>query len=175
MRIRSWLAVSLLVTLPAAATARPQSADYPTDGWKTPTTLDKLPAADVDALLRAGGYTRTAEGWSGCDGMAQVSPAESRIADLNGDGRPEAVIVSTGLPCYGGTETGFHILTPVAGGWKTITDEPGVPTFLDARGAEGFPDIEVGGPGFCFPVERWDGHEYRMIRRQYDGKPCTGD
>ena len=35
-----------------------------------------------------------------------------------------------------------------------------------------WPDISVGGPGFCFPVERWNGKEYKLNRFEYEGKRC---
>jgi hypothetical protein len=38
--------------------------------------------------------------------------------------------------------------------------------------AGGWPDISVGGTGFCFPVERWNGREYKHQRWDYEGKPC---
>lgn len=37
---------------------------------------------------------------------------------------------------------------------------------------DGWPDISVGGPGFCFPVERWNGKEYKLHRFEYEGKRC---
>ena len=53
-----------------------------------------------------------------------------------------------------------------------MTRNTGVLTFLDARGTGGWPDISVGGPGFCFPVERWDGKEYNVRGYEYEGKAC---
>ena len=59
-----------------------------------------------------------------------------------------------------------------------MAQETGIPMFLDQHGAEGYPDIEVGGPGTCFPVERWNGKSYRLVGARYDddgkgkGKPC---
>ena len=35
------------------------------------------------------------------------------------------------------------------------------------------PELEVGGPGFCFPVLRWNGRAFAPSRHAYDGKPCT--
>ena len=43
-----------------------------------------------------------------------------------------------------------------------MAQETGIPMFLAERGAENYPDIEVGGPGACFPVERWNGQSYRL-------------
>ena len=58
------------------------------------------------------------------------------------------------------------------GSWRRVAGGPGVPAFLGTKGAEGWPDIEVGGPGFCFPVERWNGRQYVLHRHQYGGRPC---
>ena len=35
--------------------------------------------------------------------------------------------------------------------------------FLET-GYEDFPDIEIGGPGFCFPIWRWNGEKYEFKR-----------
>jgi hypothetical protein len=34
------------------------------------------------------------------------------------------------------------------------------------------PSIDIGGPGFCFPVQRWNGREYRLHGYQHEGKVC---
>ena len=95
------------------------------------------------------------------------------MRDLNGDGLPEAVITEGGTYCYGNTGTGFRIVSKQkAGGWRLITAETGIPTFLATKGVGGWPDIEIGGPGFCFPVHRWNGKAYAPARFQYEGKPC---
>jgi hypothetical protein len=58
------------------------------------------------------------------------------------------------------------------GGWKLIYDETGIAEFLPTKGVGGWPDISVGGPGFCFPVMRWTGQAYVRNRFAYEGKPC---
>jgi hypothetical protein len=58
------------------------------------------------------------------------------------------------------------------GSWKRIAAAQGIPTFLGTKGAGDWPDIEVGGPGFCFPVQRWNGREYVLHHHSYEGKPC---
>ena len=55
---------------------------------------------------------------------------------------------------------GFWLVSKVTnGGWRLITGGPGIPEFLKTKGVGGWPDLLVGGPGFCFPVERWNGKE----------------
>lgn len=48
----------------------------------------------------------------------------------------------------------------------------GILSILNTKGSGNWPDIEIGGPGFCFPVERWNGRQYALHRQQYEGKPC---
>ena len=68
---------------------------------------------------------------------------------------------------------GYWLLSRQAnGGWKLMNANQGIAGFLKAKGVGGWPDIEVGGPGFCFPVLRWNGSAYRFNRHQYEGKAC---
>ena len=153
----------------------PTGGSYPTDGWKSPVKFAQLSPAEQASIMKAAGYKRVGKAWKGCDGSSSVDKDGVEIKDLNGDGRPEAVITASGYECYGNSGQGFTVLRAVPGGWKTMADETGIPTFLKARGAERYPDIEIGGPGTCFPVERWNGKSYRVIGGRTDddeGKPC---
>ena len=59
-----------------------------------------------------------------------------------------------------------------SGQWKLLYRSTGMAEFLPTRGVGKMPDLSVGGPGFCFPVLRWNGKAYVQNRYQYDGKPC---
>src|SRR5690606_29307132 len=37
--------------------------------------------------------------------------------------------------------------------WKLMLQIPEMPTVLSSKGADGWPDIELGGQGFCFPAQ----------------------
>jgi hypothetical protein len=135
-----------------------------------------LSPADEAAAFRAAGFTRTADQWQACGdpGTASYTPgAIDSVADLNGDGRPEAFVSEGSTFCFGSTEVGYALVSKQAdGSWKLITGGPGIPTPLATKGTGGWPDLEIGGPGFCFPVERWNGREYQLNRLQYEGKSC---
>ncbi|HPR05252.1 MAG TPA: hypothetical protein PLI17_01310 [Denitromonas sp.] len=136
-----------------------------------------LSAADQAAAFKAAGFTLRGGQWrSDCDdpGTPSYSPGNiDQVLDLNGDGRPEAVITEGGTYCYGMTGSGFWIVSQQAGGgWQKITASVGLPGFLDSKGVGGWPDIEIGGPGFCFPVQRWNGKAYALHRHEYEGKRC---
>jgi len=83
------------------------------------------------------------------------------------------VVTDDGTYCYGLTGMAFTLLSKQANGsWRVMTGSTGIAEFLKTRGVGGWPDILVGGPGFCFPVERWNGKEYTLHRFEYEGKRC---
>ncbi len=136
-----------------------------------------VPAAEQAAIFKAAGFTRAGGKWhTDCDqpDSGYYGPGEiETYRDLNGDGRPEAVVTEGGSFCYGNTGTGFWLLSKQSNGsWKTLFQSPGMAEFLTTRGMNKMPDISVGGPGFCFSVVRWNGKAYVHNRFQYEGKPC---
>lgn len=127
------------------------------------------------AILKAAGAEQRGGNWVLCaddphGGGAQIE----QVRDFNGDGRPDALVIGQGSFCYGAAEAGYVLLSKQPDGrWKVIENNSGIPEFLATRGKDGWPDISVGGPGFCFPVLRWNGREYAVHRHAYEGKPCT--
>ena len=167
MRLASLLPAAGLMILasPAPATAPPAP------------TRPAIPAAEQAAIFRAAGFARTRGQWRSCDdpGSAGYTPgAIDLYRDVNGDGLPEAVVTEGSAACYGMAETGYVVVSKQRGGtWRRLTGGQGFATFLPGKTPSGWPDIEVGGPGFCFPVERWNGREYALHRYQYEGRRCT--
>ncbi|HTN14443.1 MAG TPA: hypothetical protein VL094_06525 [Sphingomonadaceae bacterium] len=135
-----------------------------------------METADDAAAFAAAGFKLADGDWRGCDdpGTASYVPGQiEQIADLNGDGQPEAVITEGSTFCYGAAGMGYALVSRNgAGQWKLLSKGPGFAGFLKTRGADNWPDLQVGGPGFCFPVLRWDGAAYKLHRREYEGKPC---
>ena len=136
-----------------------------------------VPAAEQAAIFTAAGFKNARGQWrTACDSPDQGSYDPGAIEtyrDLNGDGRPEAVVTEGGTYCYGNTGTGFRLLTKQANGrWRVLHESQGIAEFLKTRGANNMPDMSIGGPGFCFPVVRWNGRTYVQHRFQYEGKPC---
>ncbi len=135
----------------------------------------KLSLADETAAFKAAGYALKGKQWRACnDPTPSYTPgAVEEVRDVNGDGRPEAVITEGSTFCHGNTGVGYSLVSKQAdGSWKLITNGTGILSFLTTKGVGGWPDIEIGGPGFCFPVERWNGQKYVLQRHQYEGKPC---
>lgn len=133
-----------------------------------------LSAQERVAVFKAAGAVARGNKWVICvdDPQAEGAVIES-MRDLNGDGRPEAVVTEGGTYCHGNTGQGFTLLSKQADGkWRKILSETGIPEFLKTRGKDSWPDISIGGPGFCFPVERWNGKAYVLNRFEYEGKRC---
>jgi hypothetical protein len=139
----------------------------------TPADL-ALSEADRQAVFKAAGAVQRKGMWVICADDPKASGAAiETVRDLNGDGRPEAVVTEGGTYCYGDAGTGFQLLSRQADGrWRLMTGGSSMPQFLKTRGAGNWPDISIGGPGFCFPVERWNGKAYAMNRFEYEGRRC---
>jgi hypothetical protein len=87
-----------------------------------------------------------------------------RFLDLDEDGTEE-VIVDSGNTCVSGmTGTSVWLFVKDATGrYRSNLGFPGMIDFLPTSNL-GFPDLLIGGPGFCFPVWRWNGQEYDFLR-----------
>lgn len=140
----------------------------------------KASPAEQAAIYKAAGFVKKAGAWrSACgldDPSASYMPGSiDEYRDINGDGRPDAIVNEGGTFCYGNTGNGYWLLSKQASGaWKVLDRNQGVPEFLKTKGAGGWPDISVGGPGFCFPVLRWNGTSFVRNRMEYQGRRCRG-
>jgi hypothetical protein len=149
--------------------APPSTSSPIAQGAATTKTLD---AADQAAAFKAAGFKKQGSTWRNCDDRSASGSIE-RVADFNGDGLPDAVLVEGGTACYGMTAQAFWLVSKRPdGSWKLMTEGPGIAELLKTKGVDGWPDVSIGGPGFCFPIERWNGKEYKLQRHEYEGKPC---
>lgn len=135
-------------------------------------------AARDSAIFRAAGFVSRNGAWRSPDcadpGSASYTPGTiDFVRDVNGDGLPEALVIEGGTYCYGMAGQAFWLVgSDAKGQWRLMYRDVGIARFLPARGTGGWPDIEVGGPGFCFPILRWNGATYQRHRFAYEGKPC---
>lgn len=133
-------------------------------------TESKVSTKEASQIFKAVGFSKTTDGWDGGCGLGEITTYK----DLNGDGLKEAVISDSSFMCYGNTGVGYYIISKQLNGtWKPIFENMGIPTFLKTKGIDGWPDIENGGPGFCFAVFRWNGNSYEVNRFEYKGAPCS--
>lgn len=89
------------------------------------------------------------------------------IIDLNRDGVNEIfVLVNSNTGCYGFAGGNLVLLVKDKKGQynKNFNFSAGGYKILKTIN-KGFPDIEIGGPGFCFPVWRWNGDKYEYFKK----------
>ncbi len=89
---------------------------------------------------------------------------DAEVVDLNGDGQAEVFTRRYGsMFGMAGVEVELYIKAR-NGQWMPQFGFPGNYKILEAK-AGGYPDIEIQGPGTCFPVWRWKGSAYDIHKR----------
>jgi hypothetical protein len=90
--------------------------------------------------------------------------------DMNKDGQEELFVIQGSSALFGHTGQGFGLYMKDKAG--TYRQQPemggaGIPIILSVKNL-GYPDILIGGPGFEFPVYRWNGRNYAYHRKMKD-------
>lgn len=171
-------ATKTAATAPRGGTGTAISRQHLFDWEEDQTPAAKaLSIADRNALFRAAGMAPVGGGkWTRCtdDTSGRSEAHVGMVEDINGDGRPEALIRDGGSFCNGFAGVNSTVLTRTPNGaWKSMFSSQGFVNFLVSRGVDDYPDIEVDLPGFCYPYWRWNGTEYDLAARLDDkGRPC---
>ncbi len=120
-------------------------------------------SAEQAAIFDTAGFKKVRGQYVRCkDGTSSPSYMPGRIetVDINGDGKPEAWVRESSAFCYGNTAEFFVLLTSESGKWRVVLEAVGIATVMKTK-SQGWPDIEVGGPGLRkFPVYQWNGKSY---------------
>jgi hypothetical protein len=165
-------ALLAIIALPQAAC----SQESPPVDAEASGSANGAQAISEDDIFRAAGFVQEGGNWRKCGdpGTPSYEPgAIMQQGDFNGDGNADAIVSEGSTYCFGMAGLGYTLVSQTpAGEWRVLDERGGIPRFLETRGAEGWPDIQVGGPGFCFPVIRWDGEAWQLHRTEYQGKPC---
>jgi hypothetical protein len=147
----SFLAVVFFVLLP-----QPQSA----------YSAAASPRDDVTIISEAtGGRFKARKGQYFDQNCRESIEYEADVVDLNNDGQPEVFTQVYGS-CWGGM-AGVHMnlfIKDKNGQWQSQFGFTGSYKVLKTKN-KGYPDIEIGGPGFCFPVWRWNGQQYQIHKK----------
>jgi hypothetical protein len=86
--------------------------------------------------------------------------------DMNGDGKEEVFVVFGNSYTSGMTGSSVILFIKDAGGkYQSNLGFPSTtPSMLPSK-SKGYPDLVLGGPGFEFPVWRWNGKTYDYFRK----------
>ncbi len=92
-------------------------------------------------------------------------------SDMNKDGREEIFVVFGNTFTSG--HTGSSVMLFIKDGMGAYTPHlgfPGMAPDVLTTMAKGYPDLLIGGPGFEFPVWRWNGKTYSMLKNVTDSE-----
>ena len=160
------LPLTLVIALVPLALTTACSAQKPSPGAAILFAKDNggLSVADQNLIFESLGMAvdSTGKGFTMCD---QPAGYEVSFSDWNKDGIKE-VLVIFGNSCtsgMAGSSVALFIKHSASAGYSTNLGFPGASADSQSTSNLGYPDLLVGGPGFCFPVWRWDGKEYQFL------------
>jgi hypothetical protein len=114
--------------------------------------LELRPGPDGRSLMFAGD--------SACPPLALPGDVQVQGADLNRDGQPEVIVTLASTCMYGMAGSSVSVFTRHGKRhWKIHNLGTGIAEVLKTHHG-GYADLEIGGPGFCHPVFRWNGSTY---------------
>lgn len=103
------------------------------------------------------------------EGEAYPFDAAVFPVDLNKDGKEEIFIVFGNTYTSGMTGSSVIAYFPgKKGGFDAQLGFPGTTPDVLSTSNLSYPDLLIGGPGFVFPVQRWNGQSYEFYRKVSD-------
>ena len=97
------------------------------------------------------------------------------VTDMNKDGNEEVFIVMESSALYGNTGQDFILyIKNSKGNFERDPDLGGGIAMILVSKNPGYPDIAIGGPGFDFPICRWDGKKYKYLKKLKDADLQSG-
>ena len=92
--------------------------------------------------------------------------AAVEFSDWNGDGNQEVLVIA-GNTCTSGMagSSVFLFIKDSTGTYLPSLGFPASSATPESTANLGYPDLLIGGPGFCFPVWRWDGTAYQFLKQ----------
>jgi hypothetical protein len=97
------------------------------------------------------------------------APVETTVhfEDLNRNGVSEVRVEVASICLFGGTGVGTTLFVRDGSGrFRANLGFPGLVTAMLSSQRGGFPDLRIGGMGFCEAIWGWDGSEYVHIRNE---------
>lgn len=163
--VRASSAWPLLLLVPALLPAACGDASGQEHRLLFPEPESRLPAAAMAEIFAdfSSGLGVSADGSGLEDPYCGDLDVETEVVDLNGDGRFE-VFIAWGNPCTSGM-TGRSLslyLDHDGRGYKQQLGFPAMGWRALEPGAQGWPDLLIGGPGFCQPVWTWRENAYEF-------------
>jgi len=151
---------------PAGAPMEP--ADPPGPALLFAAGHGDLNVAERGQVFGATGLAVAPDGKSLIDGICgEPAGATVEFRDMNADGRQETLVVY-GNSCTSGHtgSTAVLFIRDAAGNLRANLGFPAASADPLPEKNQGYPDLLIGGPGFCFGVWRWNGSAYEYLRNE---------
>jgi len=165
MRIMTWLAIC--AALATTACAAQEAPDAPGPALLFAQDRDGLSAAERQLIFDGLWLAVDSAGTGFVDqSCGQPAGAVVTFSDWNGDGNTEVLVIS-GNSCTSGMAGSSAVLfiKDSAGTYRPNLGFPAASADPQSTSNLGYPDLLIGGPGFCFPLWRWDGTEYQYLKQ----------
>lgn len=143
------------------------SSSFADDGYRAlfSAAASSLPESDQKAIYTLLDLSHATDGSGFVLEGCPSAKFEVELLDLNGDGVPE-VFLRGGNSCTSGIAgESVWLFTKIgAGRYKMHFGFPAINYKALPEKSAGYPNIRFSIPGFCEPVWRWNGNEYKHFR-----------
>ena len=164
--MKKYFAIALLLMISFASFAQTKTTTALSEGATLlfKNTKSKLTNDEKNWLFKQLNFTLSKDKKQFMSDEFEVG-VQPYITDMNKDGNEEVFIVMQSSALFGNKEQDFMLF--IKNNKGTFVKDPdlsgGIAMILLSKNL-GYPDIAVGGPGFEFPVCRWDGKKYKYLK-----------
>jgi hypothetical protein len=171
-----YFAIAILLTISFISFAHVKTTAALSEGAASlfKTTKSKLTNDEKNWLFKQLNFTLSKDKKKFMSGEYEVA-VQPYITDMNKDGNEEVFIVMQSSALFGNKEQDFMLY--IKNNKGNFVKDPdlsgGIAMILTSKNS-GYPDIAVGGPGFDFPICRWDGKKYKYLKQLKDADLQSG-
>jgi len=98
-----------------------------------------------------------------------------QVKDLNDDKIPEVVVIGGNTCSSGATGSSIWLFVKNKGGYQTNLGFPAAGYEVMKQSTRGYPNLLIGGSGFCSAIWQWNGKKYQHLKNVPTSKGgCDG-
>jgi len=174
--MKRYFVMAILFMIPFASFAQTRTAVALSEGATLlfKNTKSKLTNDQKNWLFKQLNFTLSGDKKKFMSGEYDVA-ITPYFTDMNKDGNEEVFIVMESSALYGNTGQDFILyIKNSKGNFERDPELGGGIAMILVSKNPGYPDIAIGGPGFDFPICRWDGKKYKYLKKLKDADLQSG-
>jgi len=174
--MKRYFVIAILFMIPFASFAQTRTAVALSEGATLlfKNTKSKLTNDQKNWLFKQLNFTLSGDKKKFMSGEYDVA-ITPYFTDMNKDGNEEVFIVMESSALYGNTGQDFILyIKNSKGNFERDPELGGGIAMILVSKNPGYPDIAIGGPGFDFPICRWDGKKYKYLKKLKDADLQSG-